>query len=121
MGVSDIEVGDSWKYRPIERILAYEYFRRSRDRKGAVELASRPVIYPITFACYGRHLHGSESGSVDREQNVPGTPILDVDSARARPRGNVWIRPPITWTRCGAMRNWKRFRRCVGIVAGVDP
>ena len=81
--VCDIEVGDSWKYRPIERILAYEYFRRSRDRKGAVELASQPVIYPITLACYGRHRHGSESGSVDREQNVPGTPILDVDSARA--------------------------------------
>jgi len=27
-------------------------------------------------------LHGSESGSVDREHNVPGTPILEVDSAR---------------------------------------
>jgi len=41
------------------------------------------VIYLITFACYGHHLHGSESGSVDREHNTPGTPILIVDSARA--------------------------------------
>ena len=46
-------------------------------------MVSRPVTYLITFACYGRHLHGSESGSVDREQNVHGTPILEVDSARA--------------------------------------
>jgi REP element-mobilizing transposase RayT len=41
------------------------------------------VIYLITFACYGCHLHGSESGSVDRAHNVPGTPILEPDSARA--------------------------------------
>jgi REP element-mobilizing transposase RayT len=41
------------------------------------------VIYLITFVCYGRHLHGSESGSVDKEHNMPGTPILEVDSARA--------------------------------------
>jgi REP element-mobilizing transposase RayT len=41
------------------------------------------VTYLITFACYGRHLHGSESGSVDRDHNAPRTPILEVDSARA--------------------------------------
>ena len=39
--------------------------------------------YLITFACYGCHLHGSESGSVDREHSVPGTPTLEVDSERA--------------------------------------
>src|ERR1022692_2468705 len=43
----------------------------------------RSVIYLITFVCYGRHLHGCESGSVGHEHNVPGTPILEVDSARA--------------------------------------
>ena len=37
----------------------------------------------ITFACYGCHLHGSEFGSVDLAHNVPGTPILEGDSARA--------------------------------------
>ncbi|MGB7759824.1 MAG: transposase [Bryobacteraceae bacterium] len=41
------------------------------------------MIYLITFACYGRRLHGAESGSVDREHNVPGTATLEVDPARA--------------------------------------
>jgi REP element-mobilizing transposase RayT len=41
------------------------------------------VTYLITFACYGCHLHGSESGSVDRDHNTPGTPILEVGSAHA--------------------------------------
>jgi REP element-mobilizing transposase RayT len=41
------------------------------------------VVYLITFACYGGHLHGGESGSVDRKHNAPGTPILKVDSVRA--------------------------------------
>jgi len=41
------------------------------------------VIYLITFACYGSHLHGCDSGSVDDQHNVPGTPILEVNSARA--------------------------------------
>ena len=40
------------------------------------------MTYLITFACYGCHLHGSESGSVDRDHNAPGTPILEADSAR---------------------------------------
>jgi REP element-mobilizing transposase RayT len=46
-------------------------------------LRSQPVTYLITFACYGCHVHGSEPGSVDREHNVRGTPLLEVDSARA--------------------------------------
>jgi REP element-mobilizing transposase RayT len=41
------------------------------------------VTYLITFACYGCHLHGAESGSVDTTHHVPGTPILNEDSARA--------------------------------------
>jgi REP element-mobilizing transposase RayT len=41
------------------------------------------MIYLITFACYGTHMHGDESGSVDPAHNVPGTPILQADSARA--------------------------------------
>src|ERR1019366_5132653 len=39
--------------------------------------------YFITFACYGAHLHG-EAGSVDREHNVPGTPLVEVDTKRVR-------------------------------------
>ena len=41
------------------------------------------MIYLITFACYGCHLYGNESGSVDREHNVPGTPNLEADGKRA--------------------------------------
>ena len=41
------------------------------------------MIYRITFTCYGCHLHGSESGSVDRQHNVPGTRSLEVDPQRA--------------------------------------
>ena len=41
------------------------------------------MTYLITFACYGSHLHGNQSGSVDPAHNVPGTPTLEADSARA--------------------------------------
>lgn len=38
--------------------------------------------YFITFACYGTHLHGDESGSVDRHHNVPGSRLLEADPQR---------------------------------------
>jgi REP element-mobilizing transposase RayT len=50
----------------------------------------------ITFACYGCHLHGSESGSVDREHNVRGTPHLEVNSARAAAEGKRMDQAPYT-------------------------
>ena len=49
----------------------------SRDRKGAV------VTYLITFACYGCHLHGDESGSVDREHNLPGSRLVTGDPSES--------------------------------------
>ena len=52
------------------------------------------MTYLITFACYGCHLHGSESGSVDREHNVRGTPLLEVDSARAAADGERMDQAP---------------------------
>jgi REP element-mobilizing transposase RayT len=42
-----------------------------------------PVTYLITFACYGCHLHGSESGSVDRRHNLPGSPLVAADAKRS--------------------------------------
>jgi REP element-mobilizing transposase RayT len=42
------------------------------------------MTYPITFACYGCHLHGGETGSVDRKHNVPGTPTLEEDRQRSK-------------------------------------
>ena len=38
--------------------------------------------YFITFACYGSHLHGDESGSVDRSHNVPGNRLAEANPER---------------------------------------
>ncbi len=38
--------------------------------------------YLITFACYGAHLHGDESGSVDRHHSVPGSRFVEANPAR---------------------------------------
>ena len=38
--------------------------------------------YLITFACYGAHMHGDDTGSVDPRHHVPGTPVLQSDSRR---------------------------------------
>ena len=40
------------------------------------------MTYLITFACYGCHLHGHESGSVDREHNLSGSRLLEADPQR---------------------------------------
>jgi REP element-mobilizing transposase RayT len=42
---------------------------------------TEPLAYLITFTTYGTWLHGRDPGSVDREHNVPGTPLLAVDPA----------------------------------------
>jgi REP element-mobilizing transposase RayT len=52
------------------------------------------MAFLITFACYGCHLHGSESGSVDRRHNVPGTPILGADPARAPAESDRMVQSP---------------------------
>jgi REP element-mobilizing transposase RayT len=41
------------------------------------------MTYLITFTCYGSHVHGDESGSVDRDHNVPGHRLVDFDIERA--------------------------------------
>jgi REP element-mobilizing transposase RayT len=38
--------------------------------------------YFLTFACYGAHLHGDESGSVDRRHHLFGAPTLEADADR---------------------------------------
>jgi len=38
--------------------------------------------YFITFACYGVHLHGDESGSVDRNHSVPGGRLAEASPER---------------------------------------
>ncbi|MGZ5435617.1 MAG: transposase [Pyrinomonadaceae bacterium] len=43
-----------------------------------------PLAYLITFRCYGTWLHGDERGSVDRKQNVYGTPKTAFNPALER-------------------------------------
>lgn len=39
--------------------------------------------YFIPFSCYGAHLHGDESGSVDRLHSLYGSRMLETDPQRA--------------------------------------
>jgi REP element-mobilizing transposase RayT len=52
------------------------------------------VTYLITYTCYGCHLHGHGSGSVDPEHNVPGTPALEEDPARVSLEEQRMDQPP---------------------------
>jgi REP element-mobilizing transposase RayT len=53
-----------------------------------------PLAYFLTFTCYGTWLHGDERGSVDREHNTPGMPVLPPDATRcAREQGDL-AQPP---------------------------
>ena len=45
-----------------------------------------PLAYLITFTSYGTRLHGDETGSVDRNHNVPGTPYLPPNKRRVSAR-----------------------------------
>jgi hypothetical protein len=40
------------------------------------------VTYLLTFACYGAHVHGGESGSVDRNHNLAGSRVLGPNPTR---------------------------------------
>ena len=50
--------------------------------------------YLITFACYGAHLHGDETGSVDRHHNRYGSPGLTSDPQRASAERQVMGHSP---------------------------
>jgi lysozyme family protein len=52
------------------------------------------VTYLITFACYGAHVHGDESGSVDRDHNLPGGPMLDHNPTRLAAERHLMDQPP---------------------------
>jgi REP element-mobilizing transposase RayT len=52
------------------------------------------VTYLISFACYGAHLHGDESGSVDRLHNLPGTRAIAADAGRAALERRLMSQPP---------------------------
>ena len=50
--------------------------------------------YFITFACYGSHLHGDESGSVDRKHNVFGGRLAEANAGRAAAMREEMDQPP---------------------------
>ena len=61
--------------------------RHGSDQLVEVSAEPRPqgavtVTYLITFACYGCHLHGEESGSIDRGHNLPGSRLIEADPKR---------------------------------------
>jgi REP element-mobilizing transposase RayT len=69
---------------------------QSRDRKGADKDKIRPIplAYFITFSCYGTHLHGHESESVDRSHNKYGTPYLLPDAKKQQRAQKNMIQNP---------------------------
>lgn len=46
------------------------------------ERAGGALAYMLTFRCYGTWLHGDDRGSIDREHNAFGSPLLDPDGGR---------------------------------------
>ena len=52
------------------------------------------MIYLITFACYGCHLHGDESGSVDGRHNLPGSRVIEADPKRVSAERQRMDQPP---------------------------
>lgn len=69
--------------------------QRERLRSEAMIL----VIYLITFAGYGCRLHGDESGSVDREHNLPGNRLVEADPKRALAERQLMDQPPFCMDR----------------------
>ena len=52
------------------------------------------MTYLITFACYGCHLHGDDSGSVDREHNMFGSRLVAADLKRISAERGHMDQPP---------------------------
>jgi REP element-mobilizing transposase RayT len=52
------------------------------------------VTYLITFTCYGCHLHGHASGSVDRRHNLPGSRMIEPDPKRSSAEANRMKQTP---------------------------
>lgn len=67
--------------------------------------ADLPLGYLITFRCYGTWLHGDERGSIDRHNNVYGTPKYGREEHWKKISADRLKHPPV-------MLN-KRMRLCV--------
>lgn len=58
----------------------------------------RPLAYHITWGTYGKRLHGDARGTVDREHNEFGAPIVGRDDDRNREERENLKFPPVTLT-----------------------
>ena len=71
---------------------------RHLNRAAIVKAATRgsglKLTYLITFACYGCHLHGDDSGSVDKDHNLPGSRLLVADPRRVATERQRIDQPP---------------------------
>src|SRR5688572_32859989 len=54
-----------------------------------------PLAFFITFRCYGTWLHGDEKGSVDRHNNIYGTPWIPRNDTWKRISGTLAKHPPV--------------------------
>jgi len=56
----------------------------------------QPLAYFLTWSTYATRLHGDARGSVDRDHNRPGTPLLPPAPNRERARRASTTQPPMT-------------------------
>ena len=50
--------------------------------------------YFLTFSCYGQRLHGDSKGSVSRDRNVPGSPLIEQNEGRVTWEGRKMGQEP---------------------------
>jgi REP element-mobilizing transposase RayT len=62
------------------------------------QVAKVPLAYFITVRTYGTWLHGDERGSVDRDHNQFGAPLLPADVKRQQSEEERLRHPPIFLT-----------------------
>jgi hypothetical protein len=54
------------------------------------------VTYLITFACYGTHLHGDDTGSIDIKHNQYGNRSIAADPGRLALERRLMTQPSYT-------------------------
>jgi REP element-mobilizing transposase RayT len=62
-------------------------------------LMPKPLAYFISWGTYGTRLHGDPRGTVDRDHNERGTPVLGFDPIRWEREKGLLKFPPVFFTR----------------------
>jgi len=57
-----------------------------------------PLAYFITFRTYGTWLHGDSRGSIDRQNNTYGRPLLKPDNSREQRESRLLAHAPVMLT-----------------------